>query len=80
MAGEHIDLASELPQGKPRQLSEPNATRPFLGINFACCAVYSRIYMNADSTAFTGRCPRCARPVTVRIGPDGSNDRFFTVG
>ena len=80
MAGEHVDLSSELPTGKPSRPTEATSMRPFLGIHFACCQVYSRIYINAAGAAFEGRCPRCARPVTVRIGPDGTDDRFFTVG
>jgi hypothetical protein len=80
LAGEHVDLSSELPTGKSPRPAEATSNRPFLGIHFTCCQVYSRIYMNAQGAAFEGRCPRCARPVTVRIGPDGTDSRFFTVG
>lgn len=80
MAGEHVDLSSELPRGKPPRSAEATPMRPYLGIHFACCQVYSRIYLNAHGAAFEGRCPRCANPVTVRIDPDGTDARFFSVG
>ena len=80
LAGEHVDLSSELPTDKPSRAADASAQRPFLGIHFTCCQTYSRIYINAQATAFEGRCPRCASPVTVRIAADGMDGRFFTVG
>jgi hypothetical protein len=80
LAGEHVDLSSEMPTGKPSRPTDATALRPYLGIRFACCQAYSRIYINAEGTAFEGRCPRCARPVTARIDPEGTDERFFTVG
>jgi hypothetical protein len=80
LAGEHVDLSSELPTVKPSRSTDATAQRPFLGIHFTCCQAYSRIYINQQLTAFEGRCPRCARLLTVRIDPDGSDARFFTVG
>ncbi len=75
MAGERLDISSE-----PTQRSRQDASvARFLGVSFECCSVYSRIYINADGTAYTGNCPRCARPVRVRIGPGGSSSRFFRV-
>lgn len=51
--------------------------RPWLAIHWRCCQVYNRVYRNADGTAYEGRCPKCGRPVTVRVGPGGTNNRFF---
>ncbi len=75
--GKHLDLLSE-------DTSEPcrihSSETPFLGVNFACCGVYSRVYRNPEQTAYVGHCPRCARKVRFEIGPGGSDARFFTVG
>ncbi|MCQ2754556.1 MAG: hypothetical protein MJ231_05865 [bacterium] len=51
--------------------------RQFLGIWFDCCHVYGRLYKTPDGTAYRGRCPRCLRPVRVRVGGEGTNRRFF---
>ena len=52
--------------------------RKFLGVMFECCKVYARLYINKEETAYSGRCPRCASPLEVKIGPGGTDNRFFT--
>jgi hypothetical protein len=76
MPGEHIDLTSETVDSG--HLSGSPLSRRFVGIHFACCGIYSRIYVNRDETAYTGRCPRCSRKITLRVGPGGTESRFFT--
>jgi hypothetical protein len=76
MSGDHVDLSSE-PTPSTSQGSASN--RPFLGVHFACCGAYARIYRNADQTAYVGHCPRCTRRLQVNIAPGGSDQRFFSV-
>jgi hypothetical protein len=76
MNADRLDIASE-----PTLSGEPLAPPPrrrYLGIHFACCDVYSRVYINQQQTAYVGHCPRCARPVRVGVSPDGTDARFFT--
>ena len=51
--------------------------RPWVGVHFNCCAVYARIYRNAEGTAYRGVCPSCRRAVTLRVGSEGTDARFF---
>jgi len=51
--------------------------RPWLAVQWKCCSTYSRIYRDAAGTKYEGRCPRCQRPVSVQVGPGGTNHRFF---
>ena len=53
--------------------------RPFVGIMFKCCKVYSRIYLNKNRDAFIGWCPKCGKKVTLKISPDGVDSQFFEV-
>ncbi len=91
MAGEHLDLTSDVPRAAPsgaagsgdaaREEAAPSGAgglRKFVGVRFECCAVYMRVYVNRDGTAYEGRCPRCARPVRLEIGPGGTDARFFS--
>jgi hypothetical protein len=57
--------------------SGPTAPRPWLGIFFRCCGVYSRIYRSPDSDRYVGNCPRCAAEVRARVGQGGTSQRIF---
>jgi hypothetical protein len=72
--GRHLDLSSDDAAGDSTPAS---AARPFLGVHFTCCDVYSRVYPNPQHTAYVGHCPRCARRVEFLIGPGGTDCRFF---
>ncbi len=50
--------------------------RKYLGIHFACCNIYGRIY-NYSGKQYEGKCPRCLRSLTVRVGSGGVSNRFF---
>ncbi len=53
--------------------------RPFIGITFKCCNVYTRIYLNRAGDAYEGICPRCYRSKAVVevVERGGTKDRFF---
>jgi hypothetical protein len=51
--------------------------RPWLGVQFECCNVYTRVYRNDAQKAYLGACPKCAAPVKIPIGPAGTSSRFF---
>ncbi|MDH5751796.1 MAG: hypothetical protein OEZ59_05200 [Deltaproteobacteria bacterium] len=53
--------------------------RPFLSIWFRCCSVYQRVYRDLSGKIYQGRCPRCLKQVTFRVGPDGTSCRTFEV-
>lgn len=78
MSGEHLDLSSDPPRPADDAITA-GASRRYVGLHFTCCDVYSRIYVNRAHTAYQGHCPRCARRVEIKIGPGGTNSRFFTV-
>ncbi len=63
----------------PPSPNPTNVPRPFLGVNFAACRVYGRLYKNREGTAYVGRCPRCGKLVQVPIGAHGTAQRFFIV-
>jgi hypothetical protein len=56
-----------------------SGSRPFVGIHFKCCNIYSRIYLNKQHDAFVGWCPKCAKKVVLKIAPDGEESQFFEV-
>jgi hypothetical protein len=51
--------------------------RKYIGMTFECCQVYQRVYVNRQGTAYEGRCPKCMRLFKVKIGPGGTDQRFF---
>ena len=78
MPGDHLDLTTP----GPAQADPTSTTRDvgrYLGIHFACCDAYARIYPNPQRTAYVGHCPRCARRVEFPIAPGGTASRFFIV-
>ena len=53
------------------------ATRPFVGVHFECCNVYTRIYRDPHQREYVGRCPNCLRQVRLRVGKEGTTARMF---
>jgi len=51
--------------------------KQYIGIMFECCSVYARIYKNKQGTHYAGWCPKCAKPVRLKVGEGGTENRFF---
>ena len=79
MPGEELDLSSD-PENYSGPRGRPPESRRFVGIHFKCCEVYTRVYINRNATAYEGNCPKCGKPVRLRIGPGGTDSRFFAAG
>ena len=77
MVGEHLDRTSD-PDPSASGKDGQRGGRRFVGIQFVCCSVYARIYVNRAGTAYVGNCPKCGKRVELKIGPDGTEARFFT--
>jgi len=73
--GRQLDLTSASVSQRSGRAKEG---KRFLGVHFACCDVYTRIYPNHTQTAYVGNCPRCAKRIQLAIGTGGTNSRFFT--
>ncbi|MCL2004981.1 MAG: hypothetical protein FWG73_02345 [Planctomycetaceae bacterium] len=65
-----------LPQ-KEQNPPEQREKRKFVGVRFNCCNIYVRIYINKEGTGYEGRCPKCFRPVSFKVGSGGTDNRFF---
>jgi hypothetical protein len=79
MPGESFDAVSEPSGPSPNHDADARVGRKFVGVKFECCATYARIYLNREQTAYVGNCPRCAKQLRLRVGPGGTDSRFFTV-
>ncbi len=76
MVGELFDSG---PDRRPNEGDRTESANRYLGIHFACCSVYARIYVNRTGACYVGHCPRCGRRVEFHIGPGGTDSRFFSV-
>jgi hypothetical protein len=70
-------FADELAKHGHTPAAEQPGPRRWLGIHFACCGVYARIYKHPTKPRYEGHCPRCNAPLSVPIGEGGTPQRFF---
>lgn len=54
-----------------------NKYKKFLGVRFASCNCYGRLYINDENSAYVGRCPKCYTSFAVRVGAGGTSSRMF---
>ena len=73
----HLGIEGDEDPGGRNRYDSTLQGRPWLGIHFDCCNVYTRVYRNREGTAYRGRCPRCMRSLTLRVGSSGTDARFF---
>ena len=59
-------------------MTDDKNKRAFLGVMFNCCNVYGRIYKNKEGTHYAGFCPKCMKPIKIKIQEGGSSERFFS--
>jgi len=79
MPGELFDASSEPGSSVDHKKDgDGRSQRPFVGVQFDCCGVYSRVYLSRDGSAYVGHCPRCGKQVRLKVGPGGTDARFFT--
>lgn len=72
-----LDIEALNKEAEDTPLSSSPSRRPWVGIRFDCCGMYVRVYRNAESTEYLGRCPRCGKRVRLRVGEGGTDARFF---
>jgi hypothetical protein len=77
-----LDLTSDPNRRQQAETSAEKAppkktAKKFIGVNFNCCNMYVHIYVNKDGTAYEGRCPKCGKPIKLKIGEGGTSNRFF---
>ena len=83
MVGEHLDLFAGDDPHKHQQNADSEAADSsdsrgkFIGVRFQCCGSYARAYLNRAGTTYLANCPRCSKPVRFKVGPGGSDARFF---
>ena len=76
--GREIDVISSADPGASTDGTDANkAGRPWIGIHFECCGVYTRISRRPEAKEYEGRCPKCGLAIRVGVGPDGVRTRLL---
>ena len=74
-----VELSTDAAKREASSEATSSSARPYVGVRFACCDVYVRIYRSPDGKSYRGHCPRCAKPVNFVVGPGGTDARTFVV-
>ena len=67
----------DAPHDSKRARDGAHPGRPFISVYFECCGVFARIYRRPNQPFYHGHCPKCMRPVHVRVGREGTSARIF---
>ena len=76
----HDSLDLSTGASTPPPSPETPGPRPWLSVRWRCCSTYSRIYRHPKATEYVGGCPRCGKPVRIKVGPGGTGNRMFEAG
>lgn len=75
-----IDLTSD-PHGSANQSGAGARRQQFVGVHFACCHVYRRVYLTPGEREVIAHCPRCAKKMTLHVVEgDGPRESTIQVG
>ncbi len=74
--GREIDVISSA-DPEPAAEGAAESARPWIGIHFECCGMYTRISRQPEASEYEGRCPKCGLPIRVGVGPDGVRTRLL---
>ena len=64
----------------PNSATGGGGARAWIAVKWTCCSVYSRIYKHRDGDRYEGRCPKCTKQVSAKVGPGGTDRRMFEAG
>ncbi len=67
------------PAAARAHIDQSAGSRPWIGVRFECAGAYVRVFRDATGAEYLARCPRCGAPVRFRVGPGGTEERFFRV-
>ena len=73
-------LSSPQSHAGSRGSTSGGGARAWIAVKWTCCSAYSRIYKHRDGDRYEGRCPKCMKLATAKVGPGGTNRRFFEAG
>lgn len=77
--GRTISILGGTPQPAGPVGGGAGGQRPWIGVRFLCAGAYIRVGRNKEGTAYHAMCPRCGKRIRFRVGPGGTNQRFFEV-